>query len=345
MVTNNLLSEQLAYSGDSRTATHLHLCTYNPARLLVKESEDPDEVLSLVCPDAVNWVEVHGLNNTDIVIRICQAFGVDILTMQDILNVEHRPKIEQRETYNVAILKYLIPEGDTYRSRQMSIVQGKDFVLTFTEEESGFWNDIRIALERDVMKIRQRPSDYLLSVLLNSAMMGFMSLVSVLEDELEEFEERLLVPDGIDVPGLSHLQAHRRHLRLIKKCVSPFKEELGKLTRDAGQLLHPSTLPFLSDVNDHLQFVLQTLDGCRDTITALVDICLSNNDRRMNGIMKQLTVVSSIFIPLTFLAGIWGMNFRVMPELDWQFGYLFAWGLMAITAAGVWGYIKRKRWN
>ena len=122
-------------------------------------------------------------------------------------------------------------------------------------------------------------------------------------------------------------------------------EEISKLLHPIdNDLLHKASRPFFNDVNDHLQFVLQTLDGCRDMISALVDIYLSNNDRRMNSIMKQLTVVSTIFIPLTFLAGIWGMNFQWMPELGWRYGYVFAWTLMLILVAVIYFYFKRKKW-
>ena len=123
-----------------------------------------------------------------------------------------------------------------------------------------------------------------------------------------------------------------------------FKEQMSKLFHADNVLLHKANRPFFNDVNDHLQFVLQTLDGCRDMISALVDLYLSNNDQRMNNIMKQLTIVSTIFIPLTFLAGIWGMNFEWMPELGWKYGYLMAWGLMLVTGIGVYLFFKRKKW-
>ena len=120
---------------------------------------------------------------------------------------------------------------------------------------------------------------------------------------------------------------------------------MSTLLHDNNKLIHKANLPFLSDVNDHLLFILQTLDGCRDMLSALADLYLSNNDRRMNNIMKQLTIVSTIFIPMTFLAGIWGMNFNYMPELDWKYGYVFAWVIMILLGVSVYIYFKRKNWN
>lgn len=211
------------------------------------------------------------------------------------------------------------------------------------EKETDFLNDINTALEKNVLKIRSRQSDFLLSVILNSVMASFISIISELEDGLEDLEEQLLSPEQADMLGIENIQQYRRNFRVIKKCILPLKEEISKLLHPIdNDLLHKASRPFFNDVNDHLQFVLQTLDGCRDMISALVDIYLSNNDRRMNSIMKQLTVVSTIFIPLTFLAGIWGMNFQWMPELGWRYGYVFAWTLMLILVAVIYFYFKRK---
>ena len=171
-----------------------------------------------------------------------------------------------------------------------------------------------------------------------------MSILANMEDELEDLEELLLSPDENNTPGIDSIQAYRRDYRLIKKSILPLKEQINKLLHTDSALLHKNSQPFFNDVNDHLQFVLQTIDGCRDMITALVDLYLSNNDRRMNNIMRQLTIVSVIFIPLTFLAGIWGMNYRYMPELDWKYGYLFAWLLMALVAGGIYLYFRKKKW-
>ncbi|MDO4179801.1 MAG: CorA family divalent cation transporter, partial [Bacteroidales bacterium] len=183
-----------------------------------------------------------------------------------------------------------------------------------------------------------------LSVILNSVMARFSSIISDFEDGLEDLEANLLSSDSKDVPGIGSIQQYRRNFRLLRKCIMPFKEEISKLLHADNVLLHKANRPFFNDVNDHLQFVLQTLEGCRDMISALADLYLSNNDQRMNSIMKQLTVVSTIFIPLTFLAGIWGMNFRWMPELDWKYGYLFAWVLMLLLVVAIYFYFKRKKW-
>lgn len=348
MTKNNLLSEKLNYIGASETPTHLHLCCYNAEEVQAFRGSDWETVLSSLKENCINWVQVHGLQNTDMIHRICKHFDIDFLTIQDILNSKHLTKIEEHDAYNVIILKQLLADGgNEFIPQQLCIVQGKDFVLTFTEQETDFFNEIDGALKKNVLKIRNRQSDFLLSVILNSVMASFMSIISDMEDELEDLEEEFLSPfsstAGIQ-PGIEEIQRYRRNYRLIKKCIFPLKEQMSKLLHTENQLLHKANRPFFNDVNDHLLFVLQTLDGCRDLLSAMVDLYLSNNDQRMNSIMKQLTVVSTIFIPLTFLAGIWGMNFRWMPELGWKYGYVFAWALMLAVGGAVYFYFKHKKW-
>lgn len=345
MTKNNQLSEQLSYTGMSQTPTHLHLCTYTPETVCFREGKSMEEISPFLQKDGINWVQVHGLQNTETVQQVCRHFNIDFLTTQDILNAEHLTKIEEHDTYNVIILKQLSPaEENAYTPQQFCIVQGENFVITFLERETDSLNEIVSALNNNVLRIRSRQSDFLLSVILNSVMTSFMSIISKMEDDLEDMEERLLSPEQGSGSSIEAIQPYRRSVRLIKKCILPIKEEMITLLHEDNKLLHKANRPFFNDVNDHLLFILQTLDGCRDMLSALADLYLSDNDRRMNNIMKQLTVVSTIFIPLTFLAGIWGMNFRWMPELDWKYGYLMAWALMAMTGTGVYFYFKRKKW-
>lgn len=342
---NNLLSEQLRYYGRSETPTHLHLCTYTPDTVRTSEAGRVSELIPQLHDEGIHWLQVHGLRDIQIVDEVSKYFSIDFLTRQDILNSKHLTKIEEKDDYLVVLVKLLVQSSESvYEPQQLCIIQGENFVLTFSEGETDFFDEIHTAITNNVLKIRHRPSDFLLSVILNSVMTNFMTIISAMEDHLEEMEEQLLAPGIAGDPGIDDIQQWRRNYRLIKKSILPLKEQIGKLFHYENPLLHEANRPFFNDVNDHLQFVLQTLDGCRDMISSLVDMYLSNNDLRMNNIMKQLTVVSTIFIPLTFLAGIWGMNFEWMPELKWQYGYLFAWGLMLAVGVVVYIYFKRKKW-
>lgn len=345
MTRNNLLDEKLKYIGDSRTPTHLHLCTYNSDHVEFHTDKDFEQVTSCLRSDGINWLQIHGLQDTDTIQQVCNHFGIDFLVIQDILNARHLTKIEQHDDYNVVIIKLLVAkEKNEYEAHQLSIIQGCNYVLTFVEKDTDFFNEISSAIKQNVLKVRSRSADFLLSVILNSVMASFMSILSTMEDELEDMEENLLDALGTETSGVEDIQMYRRSYRLIKKTVMPLKEQINALFRTNNNLISDDSRPFFNDVNDHLHFILQSLETCRDILSALVDLYLSNNDLRMNNIMKQLTIVSTLFIPLTFFAGIWGMNFKLMPELDWHYGYAMAWGLMLLIALIVFLYFKRKKW-
>lgn len=349
---NNLLSEKLIYNGESQTPTHLHLCVYNEAEIQEVTGNKFQPIAKALNNERVNWLQVHGLRNTELIREICTHFEIDFLVLQDILNANHPTKIEEHEKYTVLILKIFrfvpTPEDTTdtlneLEQQQVCIIQGSNYVLTFVENETDFFDDITAALQNDVMKIRGRQTDYLLSVLLNSIMGNYITTVSDIDDSLEDLEEELLtISNGKDI-GIQ-IQSLRRQYMLMKKAVLPLKEQYIKLLRVENSLMHKVNRAYFNDVNDHLQFVLQTLEICRELLSSLVDLYISNNDLRMNDIMKRLTVVSTIFIPLTFLVGVWGMNFKMMPELDWQYGYLAAWGTMAIIGIIIYWYFKKKKW-
>lgn len=349
---NNLLSEKLVYNGESQTPTHLHLCIYNDAEMQEVTGTKFQPIANALDNERINWLQVHGLRNTELIREICTHFEIDFLVLQDILNAEHPTKIEEHDKYTVLILKLFrfvpTPEDKTdtlseLEQQQICIIQGSNYILTFLENETDFFDDVTSALRSDVMKIRGRQTDYLLSVLLNSVMGNYITTVSDIDDSLEDLEEELLtITNGKDI-GIQ-IQSLRRQYMLMKKAILPLKEQYTKLLRGENSLMHKVNRAYFNDVNDHLQFVLQTLEICRELLSSLVDLYISNNDLRMNDIMKRLTVVSTIFIPLTFLVGVWGMNFKLMPELDWRYGYLAAWGLMAIIGIIIYQYFRKKKW-
>lgn len=345
MTKNNLLTEQLNYTGESQLPTLISLCSYKKDAITYHKEVELEHLEGQMEEDAINWILVTGMKDTGKIKELCQMFRIDFLTTQDLLNPEHPAKIEEHDDYNVIIIKLLcVNHEKDYEYMQLCIIQGKRFVMTFTEKETDFFNDILLALNKNTLKIRHRQSDYLLSVLLNSSMANFMSALTTMEDELEDMEEALIVPGNPDTPGIGHIQKYRRNYRIIKKCIFPMKEHINKLFHADNELLNEQQRPFFNDVNDHLQFVLQTMESCRDLITAIVDLYISKNDQHLNDIMKQLTIVSTIFIPLTFLAGIWGMNFEWMPELHWQYGYVMAWGLMLTMGISLFFFFKHKKW-
>ncbi|BEG99099.1 magnesium/cobalt transporter CorA [Bacteroides sedimenti] len=341
---NNLLSEKLTYTGVSTTPTHLHLCSYNESEVNEFSGFNFSDIRGNIQNDRINWIQVNGMQNIDIIREIGDYYNINFLTIQDILNPHHPTKIEEHENHHVLVLKLFQAEKNNQLiKQQLSIIQGKNFILTFLENDGSLFDDVITAIQNNILKIRSKESDYLLSVLLNDVMANYRNIITAVEESLEEMESRLLTITSATDIGIN-IQTSRRQYMRVKRAVLPLKEQFSRLLLSDSKLLHKSNRAYFYDVNDHLQFVLQTIEICRETLSSLVDLYISNNDLRMNDIMKRLTVVSTIFIPLTFLVGVWGMNFKIMPELDWKYGYLTAWLIMIIVGfIGYW-FFKKKKW-
>jgi len=341
---NNLLSENLLYMGQSPTPTKLYLYTYNPEGMMEKSAQNFSVIRTHLKSEGVNWLQIRGLQDTEVIREVCDNFNVDFLVIQDILTANQPTKIEEHDTYTVVITKlFYLPEldDDEVEQQQLCLILGNNFVLTFLEQADDFFSDVTAALRKNILKIWNRQPDYLFSVLLNSVMADYTILVTNIDDALEDLEEELLTIHNNRDIGI-RIQRLRRHYMTIKRSILPLKEQYGKLFRLSNGTIYKVTRPFYNDVNDHLQLILQTIEICRETLSSLVDLYISNNDLRRNDIMKRLTVVSTIFIPLTFLAGVWGMNFDNMPELNWKYGYIFAWITMVTTAFIVSLYFRKK---
>ena len=195
-----------------------------------------------------------------------------------------------------------------------------------------------------MLNIRKKGSGLLLAFLLNTIIANLVESASKVEEILEDIEETLLDPKNDQGNMGSLIQQHRHEYMPIRKNSLPLKDQFSKLLRTENGIITPDILPIYNDLQDQLQFVIQTTESCREITSSLVDLYISNNDLRMNAIMKRLTIVSTLFIPLTFLVGVWGMNFKIMPELDWRYGYFIAWAVMIATGVLTWLYMKRKDW-
>ena len=221
---------------------------------------------------------------------------------------------------------------------------GNNVVLTFTEGEARFFDDAAKALENNVLKIRTRSSDYLFSVLFNEVVSSYVSQAIEIGDQLDDLETELLAATT-SYNIRMQLQLLRKRYMEIKRTVVPLKDQYSRIVHPDSELINETNRPFFNDVNDHLLNAVQLTEGCRETLSSLMDLYISNSDLRMNYIMKRLTIVSTIFIPLTFLVGVWGMNFKFMPELDWKYGYLMAWGIMLAAGLASFLILRSRKWQ
>ena len=345
-ISNRHLADKYYYSGEHETVTGIRLTQYNTGLLQTREINTTETSFKkLASPDCVNWFQVSGLTNSDAVTRIVNEFGMHNLDAKDILTPQHVVKIEEYDKHMLIVLNSSYYDANMeINSEHISILITENVVITFTESNNPIFESTFKALEGNMLNIRKRSSGLLLAFLLNTIIANLVESASKVEEMLEDIEETLLdIKNNQTNMGLL-IQQRRHEYMIIRKNSQPLKEQFTKLLRTENGIINADMLPVYNDLADQLQFVIQTMESCREIISSLVDLYISNNDLRMNAIMKRLTVVSTIFIPLTFMAGIWGMNFQNMPELDWRFGYGIAWSLMLLTAIATWLYMRKKDW-
>ena len=345
---NNLLSETLAYSGKNAAVTQLHLCAYTRQTTKNIASDDPQKILTETIPEGINWIRVAGLRNAEAIKTICDHFAISFLTVQDILNPLHQTKVEDNGHHLMSVMRIFRNDTtDPYKEfleENVYLILGENFVLTFMDSDNGFFDGVADAIRNDVFKIRSRRTDYLFSVLLNSIIADNVSKAMHIDDMLEDVGSELMGNEPVQSVN-TRLQSLRRQYIQMRQGLQPMREQFNIFFHSDNPSLHKDTRPFFVDVNDHLQLTFQTLEICRETFASLTDLYVNNNDMRLNAIMKRLTIVSTIFIPLTFLTSVWGMNFDFMPELKWHYGYLFAWIAILAIGAGIGIFFRGKKWN
>lgn len=337
----------LIFVGDKRTEkSQIDLISYNADAITEFSSQSSKEVIDKLAEDRVNWVNIDGLHNIKLIEEIGEHFDLHPLLMEDILNTEHRPKSEEYENHLFFTLKTLYSltdESITYE--QMSFVLGKNYLLSFQEKEGDIFDGFRTRLRQDgngKNRARKKGADYLFYRLIDTIVDSYYSILEKVGEKIEELEDEVYDDPSRDT--LQNIQKIKRELIFLRKTVYPLREALSRLTKGEYPFVKKDTLPFFSDVYDHTIHVIETLETYRDLVSGLTDMYMTSISNRMNEVMKVLTIMATIFIPLTFIAGVYGMNFDYMPELKWRFGYPAVWVVMILTSLGMTIYFKRKKW-
>ncbi len=344
-VSNRHLSERYVYSGTHETAIGIRQIQYNKQSIQIQEVSTAESFNRITARDAVNWFQVSGLNDADTITRIVRDFGMHHLDAKDILTPQHVVKIEEyNHRFLIVLNSCYYDANNEMQSEHVSILAAGNTIITFTESSNPVFAYAEKAIESDMLNIREKGSGLLLALLLNTVIANLVEAIAKVEELLEDVEEVLLdiSKDQTNIGPL--IQQRRRDYMQVRKSSQPLKEQFAKLLHTDNELIPQDLLPVYNDLADQLLFIAQTAEGCREIISSLVDLYISNNDLRMNAIMKRLTIVSTIFIPLTFLVGVWGMNFSFMPELSWHYGYALAWLLMILAGFCTWWFLKKKDW-
>lgn len=333
----------LIHIGEKRTEP-VTLTRFNYAGLRCEEHLVTD--LDQLCPpvdETVTWVNVSGVHKVDILDAFGKHFNLHPLLLEDIANTDQRPKLDDYEAYLFLVMKMLTAsEHGDILVEQVSFVLGRNYVLSFQENGTDVFHSVRDRLRGGKGRLRQNGSDYLQYALIDAVVDQYFAVLEMLGERIESLQERVIADPKPDT--LKDIHALKRQLLFVRRAVWPLREAMNNLSRSECPFLHEPTKIFFRDVYDHVVQIVDTIETLREMVSASLDIYLSSVSYRLNTVMKVLTVITTIFMPLTFIAGIYGMNFEYMPELKWPWGYPIVLSVMGAVAAVMLLGFRRKKW-
>ncbi len=335
----------LVYIGKDRPVhTRVTVLDYGPDHLNEETTKQVDSAVRVANGESVTWINVEGLQETDLIAEFGEKFHLHPLLLEDILNTDHRPKAEFYTEHVFFVLRMLWFGDDKteLHSEQVSLVLGKGYVVSFQEAPGDVFEPVRARLRMGHQRIRSMGADYLFYALIDAVVDHYFLVLERMDDRSERLEAEVF--GDFQRETLREVQKLKADLVPLRRAIWPLREALSTLVRDENPLIRADARVFLRDVYDHAVQVLDTVEALRDTSSSLLDIYLSAVSNRMNEVMKVLTVIATIFIPLTFIAGVYGMNFDYMPELHVHWAYPALWGIfLAITFVMI-IYFKRRNW-
>lgn len=335
----------LVHVGDKPSGpVKLSVIHYDEQSIVEYESTDLAACLTSMQQPGVTWLNVAGLDDLDLIQQLGQALALHPLVQEDLVNTAQRPKVEDYSEYVFVVLKMLEydrAEGDVL-VEQVSLVLGTDYLVSFQEDESDVFDSVRTRLRNGAGKLRKSGPDYLAYALIDAIVDNYFVILELIGDEIEEIEDQ--VSGRQDYQPLPTIYRLKREMVAVRRAVWPLREVTAGLQHSESALIQPGTVIYLRDVHDHTVQIMDTIESMRDLLSGMLDVYLSVLSNRMNEIMKVLTIFSAIFIPLTFLAGVYGMNFVYFPELQWRISYPLFWLASGVIALVMLVFFRRKRW-
>jgi magnesium transporter len=321
----------------------LELLQYNEKDFAGYVNLGIDELLAKQKPDLVNWVNLDGLSDTSIINKIGEHYSLHSLLLEDI-SLDQQPKVEEYDDYLFFSLKMLYRiEKNIIDYEQISFVLGKDYLISFQEKEGDLFGPLRERIRLDQGKIRKKKADYLLYRLVDIIVDNYYTVLDSIGQQIEQIEDDIY--KNSDGQEFRKIQRLKKELIYLRKALYPLRDAMSKLIKDESGFIDSSNARFFSDIYNHVAHLIDSLDTYKDLTTGLMDIYINTLNTRMNEVMKVLTIISTIFIPLTFIVGVYGMNFDFMPELRWEHGYYGVWIFMLLVMIGMFWYFKyKKKW-
>jgi magnesium transporter len=292
----------------------------------------------------VIWINVFGIHSVETIKGIGKIFDLHPLTLEDIANTVQRLKVEEFPSYLFFVLKMLnyIEERQEVTFEHISLILGQNYVVTFQEEIGDVFDEVRDRIRKAKGRLRSMKSDYLAYALMDAVVDHYFLAVELIGDRIEEIDDQILEEPNPE--NIKEIHLLKRGILNMRKAVWPLREEIGTLGKNESGLIHQESKIFWRDLYDHTIQIIDMVETYRDILGGMHDTYLSSVSNRMNEIMKVLTIIATVFIPLTFIVGIYGMNFQNMPELKWTYGYYMVWGIMLAIGIGLMTYFKRKKW-
>jgi magnesium transporter len=326
---------------DSVRVTYLD---YDETKAEERQVSTVEECFPFKATPTVTWINIDGLHDIEMMEKLGREFGLHPLILEDVLNTGQRPKFEDFDKHLFVVFKMLgyNEEFQAVESEQVSLIVGENFVISFQERIGDVFDQIRERIRNAKGRIRKAGADYLAYSLIDAIVDSYFAILERISEKIESMEEDL-VGDPSE-KTLHQIHSMKREMIFLRKSVWPLREVVSGLQRSESSIMQETTGIYLRDVYDHTIQIIDTIESLRDMVSGMLDIYLSSISNKMNAVMKVLTIIATIFIPLTFVAGVYGMNFEHMPELKWKWGYAAVWCVMASMAIVMLIYFRRKKW-
>jgi magnesium transporter len=326
-------------------ASRIRILDYDEQGVREKKAALLNECVPFRDTDSVTWIDIEGLQDVELLDRLGNAFGLHPLILEDILNTDQRPKSDDMESYIYIVLKMLDfdPASLAIVSEQVSIVFGRNFVISIQEGREGdLFEPLRERIRNGKGRIRKLGPDYLAYSLLDTIIDHYFLILEKFAERIETLEENLVSEPKPET--LRQIHSMKREMIFLRKSAWPLRELIYNLEKSDSELIQSATKIFLRDIYDHAVHIIDSIETYREMLSSMLDIYLSSVSNRMNQVMKVLTIIATIFMPLTFLAGLYGMNFKFMPEIGWRWGYPMVLLIMSTVAAVMLYLFRKKKW-
>jgi magnesium transporter len=317
---------------------------YDEASFQEKQGVSVEECFPFKDTDTITWINIDGIDEIPIIEKIGKAYDLHPLILEDIVTAGQRPKFDNYDKYVYIVVKMLTYNETTHAvdSEQISIVFGRNFVISFQEDVGDIWDPIRDRIRLAKGRIRRMGADYLAYSLIDAIVDGYFGILEKIGERIEGLEDELIERPTESL--LRQIHTLKREMMSLRRSIWPLRELISVMQRDESPLIAGQTRIYLRDVYDHTIQIIDTIEGFRDIVAGMLDVYLSSIGNRTNAIMKVLTMIATIFIPLTFIAGVYGMNFKNMPEIEWRWGYPAVLLLMLSVAGVMVAYFRRRKW-